>query len=664
MKKLSYLSLAAAVLLMGACSNDEILDGAGPGTGSTTGGAAVAGYINLGINLPTTPKAAKADPTFDDGDPNEYAVNDAILVVFEKAADKDEDGATFRAAYDLDLRPWLPEDETDQITTHADMVAQVPAKVEDDSKLYALVMLNAGKLFAVKDSKLYAKANIDAGDYNVEIANFGDLNNREMALSAGGAATAVQSNVGFFMANAPLSAANGASYTTLVELKDENICTTAQAAQNKPATSIYVERAVSKVTIGSVNTTLPTTGNYANDQVQFTGWALDITNRSFYPVRNMKQDGSEGFSDWKDYTDEANPARFYGNTTVADGLYRTYWAIDPNYKVYTTFADAVADATGTKLDGEFSLLSSTDALSTALTEPQYCLENTFDVNNQNQNQTTRVVFAAIYTPAHFQQGQDFYMIGSSTALYYLTEDEAKYGYGKDEESGSSLYPTEGVTNIVVDKIKEVIMENEALAEALHIFNESQITIDTKTDNFVKGPNTLSAENATIKYTPYKKNADNTDPDAPDYAAPETDGSVPAGYTAEAPVTLTEAQYSTVAAALGTINCYKSGVSYYAAYLRHFTDIDATGNGDVLPLEDVAEQQYAFDNNYHGSNAYYLGRYGLVRNNWYELSVNSVSGPGSSTIPGRDPQTDDQQNYYISVDVNVLSWALRQQNVNL
>ena len=214
MKKLSFFSLAVAGLLLGSCSNDEILDGGNPGGDGTTAGAMRAGYINLGINLPTTPAAAKDDPNagLDDGTPGEYAVNNAVLVVFEKAANAEESTATFRAAYDLtNLRPWEGEGTSiNQVTTKANMVAEVPAKTLETNTLYALVMLNSANLFDVtEDNKLMAKANMDATTYTRSISTFADLTNTAMELTetmAGGQAgnSSIQQNVGFYMTNAPL----------------------------------------------------------------------------------------------------------------------------------------------------------------------------------------------------------------------------------------------------------------------------------------------------------------------------------------------------------------------------------------------------------------------------------------------------------------------------
>lgn len=72
-----------------------------------------------------------------------------------------------------------------------------------------------------------------------------------------------------------------------------------------------------------------------------------------------------------------------------------------------------------------------------------------------------------------------------------------------------------------------------------------------------------------------------------------------------------------------------------------------------------------DPTYNGDNLKYLGRYGVLRNNWYEVVVNSISDPGSPVVPEIDPNIpDDVNDFYISVSVNILSWAKRVHNVDL
>ena len=100
-----------------------------------------------------------------------------------------------------------------------------------------------------------------------------------------------------------------------------------------------------------------------------------------------------------------------------------------------------------------------------------------------------------------------------------------------------------------------------------------------------------------------------------------------------------------------LSTFESGVSYYIARVKHFGDgltPWAPGNGT-----------------YAGNNANWLGRYGVLRNNWYELSVSSVSGPGYPDVPKVKPtDSDDVNDQYINVEVKILDWAKRSQSVEL
>ena len=104
-----------------------------------------------------------------------------------------------------------------------------------------------------------------------------------------------------------------------------------------------------------------------------------------------------------------------------------------------------------------------------------------------------------------------------------------------------------------------------------------------------------------------------------------------------------------------IATYASGESYYIARIKHFgNDLTPWNEGDLTYGDNDATQ-----------NNKYLGRYGVLRNNWYELTVHSVSGPGTPDVPTIKPTDPDDENYkYISVSVKILDWAKRSQNVDL
>ena len=103
------------------------------------------------------------------------------------------------------------------------------------------------------------------------------------------------------------------------------------------------------------------------------------------------------------------------------------------------------------------------------------------------------------------------------------------------------------------------------------------------------------------------------------------------------------------AAVG-LSTFESGVSYYIARVKHFNELTPWLPGNAT---------------YAGNNANWLGRYGVLRNNWYELSVSSVSGPGYPDVPKVNPtDPDDVNDQYINVEVKILDWAKRSQSIDL
>lgn len=96
--------------------------------------------------------------------------------------------------------------------------------------------------------------------------------------------------------------------------------------------------------------------------------------------------------------------------------------------------------------------------------------------------------------------------------------------------------------------------------------------------------------------------------------------------------------------VGNVNFYLNGINYYTTTIRHFTDAQ-------VPWQSGEPLKY--------------GRYGVVRNNIYKLTVNSIKGPGSPVIEQPDPEIpDDKTKNYIAVRVNVEPWLVREQSVDL
>lgn len=117
----------------------------------------------------------------------------------------------------------------------------------------------------------------------------------------------------------------------------------------------------------------------------------------------------------------ATTLRFVDNntTTVAK---RVYWGVDPNYNIAKL--NAVTTEGKTARTDNFNYVGKDKLTATTFpSDAQYCLENTFNLDNMMQGQTTRVVFKAKYVPKGFTDGATFYMVGKNTAIW--TEDNLK-----------------------------------------------------------------------------------------------------------------------------------------------------------------------------------------------------------------------------------------------
>lgn len=573
MKIKHLFGLAVIAAMTASCSSNEDLGTAGQSTGNNEAGV---GYATFTINLPTTSGTrAAGDPTFDKGDANEYKVNDATLLIFKK----DATGYQFKESVDLgNMEPWTSS-STDGITTTAKLTAKITkAEVGSDKGYYALIVLNNNsgtnqKITYPDPNKTYEEWSKD--DKKANATNY------------------LKHDNGFFMANAPKYVAGAPE--TLVEIK--NIYASKQQAENSTATTVYVERGLAKVSLASGSEKKHvdiTEGNYKDDKVDITGWTLDVTNTKTYPVHVT--DGLWADT-WKATTtpaatNDATMERFHD--TKLTEFPRVYWGLDPNYsKDFATVADCEA---------EFNLVANQTDLSKAFKtgedakKPQYCLENTFDIDHMVQGQTTRVLFSAKYTPAGLGDGETFYKMGNSSQLWKADNVVAQIK-AKAMEVFNETDP---------DKV-EVILTGTDLAKAgTHLITKANVKHGTAEIEDAD----ITAINTKLGF----KKANGTDP-------------------------------------MVGLSTYVDGVSYYIARVKHF--------GDYLTKWEAGNDTY------NSNNANWLGRYGVLRNNWYELSVNSVSGPGYPDVPKVNPKDPDDENWqYINVSVKILSWAKRSYTVDL
>ena len=593
-----FFGLAVLAAMTASCSSNNDLVNGGNGSGENETGAS---YASFSITLPTT-SGTRADdtpsgsPSFENGDKNEYKVNDATLLIFNKGKAKTEGEFTFVESAELgSMAPWQkPNPNETGVTTHAKITAKLN-HVDKTDGYYALVLLNNGTGDNVKVT-LPTKGD-KFSDWNVDTKT-----NKDKEATNKIATT----DNGFYMANAPLFKDN--NVTTLVAIDKDKIYPTEEQAAKSAATDVYVERGLAKVTLKTGTAATGKTdangaytvanGAYKDDKVTIENWALDVTNKKTFPIHNVDGLATDYKDIWSNTTDasETNGAtnqRFVDNKAIL--AKRVYWGKDPNYD--KSDLCSTEDADKTALKAEFNYVANKD-VTVEPSKPLYCLENTFNLANMMQGQTTRVVFKAKYTPKGFKDGDTFYKIGKNTAIWNKTnlEDEIKAA--------------------VVSVVTGATTDNTTVK-----LDADGYDITAAGTHYVKAANIIvkisETETATIS---------------------------------DANITAINTQLGLKETEKVGISTYAGGESYYIARIKHFGD-DLTS--------------WKSGQSYGENNKEFLGRYGVLRNNWYELTVNSVSNPGYPSVPEVKPNTpDDEDDEYINVSVKILDWAKRSQSVDL
>ena len=564
--------------MLGACSSEDGIDNGGQGTVLP----GEKGYISLAINLPTTP-STRANDDFDDGLEAEYKVNDATLLIFNGT---DEGTAVFSGAYDLGSM--TPTSVGGNITASYNVTQEITKP--GAGNVYALVVVNKGNVLT-NDGEWKLKGESLTGK------TFDYFRTTAQTLTASELASVTSDAEGsFFMTNAPLytnpggvTDPNGGNAVTLTKINTENIYSTQAEAEDNPAASIYVERAVAKVTVTNSNTgSAGSSLTYA-----ITGWTLDVTNTKSYIVRNVNG------ADWWSYkAATSNDYRFVGSAAVAAGLYRTYWAYDPNYA-------SLVEGDFTKLEG------TTPASLTEVGKNAYCLENTFNVANMNQNQTTRVIVAAKLTMAGAEESGDFYILDNDKNTIFTKENAVK--------AIKAEYLTNPAVVAALQDPTTGLNEGQSIGEA-------DLTVNFDSKETTGGD--LTVTEITI---------------SEDRKGDFKGGEIPAVLKADG--------NNDIIAAVNAgkkVSYYKGGIAYYPVLIRHFDDTQANWNN--------AE--------YKNNGNDYLGRYGVLRNNWYNIDVTAIKTIGSADVPDVYGTPDDPMESWISVEINVLSWAKRSQSVDL
>lgn len=418
---------------------------------------------------------------------------------------------------------------------------------------------------------------------------------------------------GMVMTNAPVASnkggasnPSGATITTLTTLDPNKIYPTQAAAEANPAGDVYMERAAVKVTVTttSLSGTITTPGESVTYNAASIKWALSNVNTQYYNTRQMKES-------WLGYHAQGD-----GSTANIEGpvssttKYRFVSGSAIHDGVYRTYWGVDVNYTG-----KAGLLVAPTSLNKNPNDAVYTFENTFDVDHQVAENTTGIAVSAT-----FNNGKSFYTASTYGANKILQEPNSA-------ETG--------------EKIQEYIMtylcNNYSKFKAWYDQNsKNRITVTMNNSN----PSEAKVETVT-KAT----GAEN----------------LPSDFDATKILTALNSI---------TFQYYENGVAYYNVLIKHFGD-------DETPWKRENHTENSIEGVYKKINTTslgttgtpspednYLGRYGVVRNNWYKIEITGIRQIGSPVIvtPSTDP--DDNVDNYMSVKIHITPWAVRKQSVIL
>lgn len=591
MKLNKFLLSAIAAASLTACSDSTDVVDNNKGHWNADG----TGYVSLSISMPDNVGSKGSRTTNDDfhkGDDKEYLVKKALLIIFTSTnKDATEDLYTCEAAYDLTTN--FTKEDNGQIGATS-KVTQKINQIDANKYAKALVILNAPDDFIANAND---KLSISGSEFTGSFNNFK------------GKTATLSTNLadGFTMTNAPLTTAQSTSSTepsgstsTLADIDKTKILPTQEQASTQPASTIYVERSVAKVTVNNNITTAKPLPENSKFNIEIKSFALNNTNKESHIVRNVD-------NSWNTYVSQASSVSSYDDkyrfvgykepiTFNGENHYRTYWAKDPNYDGNATLEKNLP----TNWEETFGS-----------THPLYCLENTFNVASQTHRNTTRVVVKA--------EIKDKNNTGDAETLYMWNNDAntlANINAFKTTTTGGTS--TVGSAVKEANKLYDVIATGKTIKEIGLSTNDGYVTVSSIT------------------------------------------------FDGEAAIS-TGAAFDAVKNYFDDIAKYNNGEVYYSVLIKHFGDRLTPWNAGEWGTDESKKPQSGDVNKIYPSanrNNNYLGRYGVVRNNWYEINLNKINKIGTPDIDYDKDTPDDELNSYISVSINILSWAKRSQDVDL
>lgn len=675
---------------------------------------------------PTKP----GNDNFDDGVASEYKLDDAVLVLFQGANENNAQciGAYELRRSQTHGSPNSQDQVTTQVTRVATVTGMT---LSESDNLYALVIANgiANKLLTLPD--LYADwMQVTTGTDGTSttrgktIKEFQETITEKQLYSLNGKDPGEGYASSIVMTNSPLAEKNSTNneakggsndpgtisgpLPVLVKLNNKVYETEAEAVE-KPAGIIHVERAVGKVTCSDFKKETDVTVTVAGVEYKLVvdeiWWDMAQDMKKTYIVRNTnrvavinqafnpKPNGQQTDNMWLWNYKTSKPSeatfinpnglfRMIGHTPInseevnSDGTktaktyYRPYFCQVPGYgkAVQITVTDEdgkpvvgedgkeTKRASTTKEDKAFykTEMDAGDAVKWTKNGAFYPRENTFPVEFMKYANTTRIGFWVTFKfvgpdnkELNLGETKDFFTKGLDKKTIYLRDKE-----GQDPLTAAVI--ADLVKNEKIKEAVEAVMDKENAQGYDNLYLGDLLAFDYDEDK------QANSGEICIKKIAFKniESDEITDKYGTLFNGQPT--LVGSGYSFEDDLERLNN--------LDQVFVYEGGKTFYEVRVKHFgDDLTPWVAGDQAATID---QSYGSANNasdFSKRNANYLGRYGIVRNNWYDLQIANITKLGDPQDPAKwdgswPGKPDDNKDEYIAVILRVLSWAKRTQSV--
>jgi hypothetical protein len=565
--------------------------------------------VKLRINIPTATTKANPGNEFSNGENYEYSV------------DYENSYLVFYSAEKMELVKYkLSEDNTtwEDITTDNNVTRMGTVKFKSNLKpKYVLCLLNHPEILNDYSCDGLKKFITKPNDGTVVLNNYGLKENIQSYFAPHG--LLVQGNTGFYMTNSTYYTTESGNNKIIqeIELNDNQVAEVTENNEPDPTPiDIYVERVVAKVSVDD-NITIKKLQNGDKEiDIEIISWSLNATNRSFAQLKNINP--------------STNDFELFSPGSPIDwnsiDKHRSYWAIDNNYNsVDNNHYPTNSNFNGRVLTDDenyylnyYSLNQTTNPLviddNGFNPNHEYCFENTVaydDKLDKRMNAITHIIVKARY-----DTGEDSGPIAPPTP----PENPEPDIQPTPEEEGFVLCTYGDVFRLDGNKI-------------IYSYTEFLDLVYDKINKLVESSGiTISKENIEIKRNT-NEFRDRTDvKPIISYAGEDL------GEYNSRKGNLNELLFP------GTqLWVFPQGYCYY-----------------VIPIYQYKTTTYA--NDLPVEKPYY----GVVRNHWYVVKLNSIIDFGEPADPEKPiiPEPNDEKLYKIESHIKVLSWSVIEQSADL